>query len=99
MMTHKTNVVFHIVPERERGTNENVILSLQHLKKMCRIFFKPPWVLMISHAKKYIFIAEPQCVMTFDIAQNFSQSRGKVKTRCLLRTQSGIPLIRSEIQG
>lgn len=27
MMTHKTNVVFHIVPERERGTNENVTLS------------------------------------------------------------------------
>ena len=31
MVTHKTNVVFHIVPERERGTDENVILNLQYL--------------------------------------------------------------------
>lgn len=41
MMTHKTNVVFHIVPERERGTNENVTLSYSTWgkKKWYRLLF------------------------------------------------------------
>ena len=46
-MTHKANVVFHIVPERERDTNENVILNLQYLggEGECAgyHFLKSPW--------------------------------------------------------